>query len=96
MMVVVEVTVVVVVMVGRFVKVWVEELLHCRASCKHLSMTALLPPVTRCRDKRCRHRILVGKWADYTIKPWNASVRQSLQGGTYGQNYSASVESQDH
>ena len=32
-----------------------------RASCKHLVMITLLPPVTRCREERCRHRTSAGK-----------------------------------
>ena len=59
-MVVVGVTVIVKVIVGRFVKVWVEGLFHCKASCKHLAMTALLLLVTMSRDERCRHRISAG------------------------------------
>ena len=75
----VEVMVVVKVTVVVKVKVWVEGLFHCKASCKHLAMTALLLLVTMSRDERCRHRISAG----YATKPRNVSVILFLSGGWY-------------
>ena len=46
----------------------------CRVSCKHLAMTTLLPPVTRCQDERCRRRTLVSKWASCATEHWLMSA----------------------
>ena len=42
----------------------------CRAACKHLAMTVLLLLVTRCLDKRCRHRTLAGKQVSCATEHW--------------------------
>ena len=42
----------------------------CRASCKHLAMTALLPLITRCRDERWRCRTSAGEQASCATEHW--------------------------
>ena len=42
----------------------------CRASCKHLAMTALLPLVTRYRNERWRCRTSVGEQASCATEHW--------------------------
>ena len=66
----VEVIVIVKVTVGRFIEVWVEGQLHCRASHKHLTMTALLPLVTGCWEERFRNRDSAGKQANCATEHW--------------------------
>ena len=41
-----------------------------RASCKRFTMTALLPPVTRCQDDKCRHSTSAGKQASRAMECW--------------------------